>query len=221
VKRNVISMVAAVGLLGSLASAQDARVEIGGNVGWTFSDGVTGGPVSVPGVGLFDSIEPKDSLSWGLSLGFFVTSNVEVEFLFDRQQSQLAVAGSTEIEVGDMNVDNYHGVLAYNFGDGDAKVRPFVFGGLGATRYSDVGFSVGNQARSTGGETQFSTTWGAGVKLYPGERFGISLQGRWTPTYIKSDAAGWWCDPYWGCYLLSDAQYANQFELTGGITLRF
>jgi hypothetical protein len=44
---------------------------------------------------------------------------------------------------------------------------------------------------------------------------------RWTPPSIPSDAEGWWCDPYWGCYTLSDAQYSNQLELTGGITLRF
>jgi hypothetical protein len=43
----------------------------------------------------------------------------------------------------------------------------------------------------------------------------------WTPTYIKSDAEGWWCDPYWGCYTVGSAQYSNQFQLAGGITLRF
>jgi hypothetical protein len=59
------------------------------------------------------------------------------------------------------------------------------------------------------------------VKLFPSPRFGLRLEARWTPTYIKSDSEGWWCDPYWGCYVVSDAQYANQFELSGGITLRF
>jgi hypothetical protein len=44
---------------------------------------------------------------------------------------------------------------------------------------------------------------------------------RWVPTYIKSDAAGWWCDPFWGCYVVGSAQYANQLDFSGGITLRF
>jgi len=39
--------------------------------------------------------------------------------------------------------------------------------------------------------------------------------------YIKSDAEGYWCDPYWGCYVVGDAQYSNQFGFSGGITLRF
>ena len=59
------------------------------------------------------------------------------------------------------------------------------------------------------------------MKLYGsghvGGRFGVS----WTPTYIKSDAAGYWCDPSWGCYVVGDARYANQIMLNSGITLRF
>ena len=59
------------------------------------------------------------------------------------------------------------------------------------------------------------------MKMYPGKNVGLLLEGRWTPTYIKSDAEGWWCDPYWGCYVVGNAQYSNQWELSGGITLRF
>jgi hypothetical protein len=32
---------------------------------------------------------------------------------------------------------------------------------------------------------------------------------------------GWWCDPWWGCYVVGDAQYSNQFEIIGGISFRF
>jgi outer membrane protein W len=217
-----MAFVAVAMLAAGVASAQDPRVEISGLAGWTFSDGVTGGAATVPGVGTFNGIDPKDSFSWGLTAGFFVTPNVQLEFLFDQQQSKLAVTGTSTVDVGDMSVSNYHGVLAYNFGASDASVRPFVFGGLGATHYGSLSFTgVAGQSRELGGETQFSTTWGAGLKLYPGKSFGIRLQGRWTPTYIKSDAEGWWCDPYWGCYTISDAQYSNQWELAGGITLRF
>ncbi len=212
---------AAVVLVAGVASAQGPGVEISGNAGRTYSDGVTGAAMTVPGVGTFNAIEPKDSFSWGLTAGLYVTPKLQLEFLFDRQQSQLSVAGTSTVEIGDWNVDNYHGVLVYNLGETDAPVRPFIFGGAGATRYGTLNFNVGNQVREIGGEARFSTTWGAGLKLHPGKRVGIRLSGRWTPTHIKSDAAGWWCDPYWGCYVLSDAQYSNQFELTGGITLRF
>ena len=219
--RKALLAVTFVAVSGSLAAALEHRVELSGTAGWTFSDGVSGGPVVVPGVGSFNNIDPKDAFSWGLRLGFLVTPNVEVGGLFNLQSTSLEVSGTTAATIGDQKIYNYHGYLAYNFGDDGSQVRPYVLGGLGATQYGSVSAQLGNQQREIGGNTQFSTTWALGVKMYPGKNVGIRLEGRWTPTYIKSDATGWWCDPYWGCYVTGDAQYSNQFELAGGITLRF
>ena len=47
------------------ASASAQGVEVSGTIGWTFSDGVNGNAVTVPGVGTFDRIDPKDSWAWG------------------------------------------------------------------------------------------------------------------------------------------------------------
>ena len=111
----------------------------------------------------------------------------------------------------------------YNWGFSDSPVRPFFYGGLGATQYvfdDFMGFSVDSN-------TRFSSTWGAGVKIYPTPRVGLNLTGRWTPTYIKSDPAGAYCSPYWspwypgGCVLLSDPDYSNQFDLSAGVSVRF
>jgi opacity protein-like surface antigen len=190
--------------------------------GWTFSDGVTGGPILAADGNLYDRIEPKDSFSYALDLGIYVNENLQIGGLFSQQKSKMLVGGTGEVEVGDWSVDNYHGVFTYNFGDGDATARPYVFMGLGVTRYGSLDFTgVGGVAREIGGESQFSTTWGLGVKVYPSRSVGVKLGVRWTPTYIKSDAEGWWCDPYWGCYVVGDAQYSNQFEFTGGIVVRF
>ena len=72
-----------------------------------------------------------------------------------------------------------------------------------------------------GGFTQFSTTWGAGVKGFISDSLSWKGGIGWTPTYIKSDAEGWWCDPYWGCYVVGDAQYSNQWQFNGGIVVKF
>ena len=102
------------------------------------------------------------------------------------------------------------------------KVRPYLFGGLGATNFGSSTTPGSTTCRApSASETQFSTTWGAGVKMFAGPNFGIKVGAQWTPTYIKSDSAGWWCDPYWGCYVVGDAKYANQFDFTGGVTFRF
>jgi hypothetical protein len=46
---------------------------------------------------------------------------------------------------------------------------------------------------------------------------------RWVPTYIKTDVAGggWWCDSFWGCYIVDNAQCADRFDLSGGVIFRF
>jgi hypothetical protein len=157
-----------------------------------------------------------------LDIGFFVTETVEIGGLFSQQKSTMVIGGGLERELGDWNVDNYHGYVAYNSGDHDSTARFYFLGGLGATHYGGVEFTaVGGQNRSIGGQTKFSTTWGGGVKLYPGSNVGVKLGVRWTPTYVKSDSEGWWCDPYWGCYVVGDAQYSNQFEFAGGLVFRF
>src|SRR5262245_23001454 len=83
-------------MIGSLAvaataHAQDPRVEIGANAGWTFSDGVTFDGVLADDGNIYSGVEPKDAFSYSLSLGFLVNPNVEVGFLFGQQKSALQV----------------------------------------------------------------------------------------------------------------------------------
>jgi hypothetical protein len=138
--------------------------------------------------------------------------------------SQLAVSGTTSLDIGDgMNVDHYHGYFAYNFLP-DSSVKPYLLIGFGATDYGSVDFTRSTgEASTVSGPVRFSTTWGAGVKAFMGEggAFGFRAGMRWTPTYITSEAEGWWCDPWYGCYLVGDSKYANQFEFSGGIVFRF
>lgn len=219
--RKTVLMAMLVALGAATASAQDARVEVSGTAGWTFSDGVSGGPIVIPGTGSFDRVDPKDAFSWGLRIGFLVNDNSEIGFLFDQQSTQLEIAGTSTVELGDLSLRNYHGYYAYNFGDTDAPARPYFLFGLGATQYGSISGTVGARTGEIDGTTKFSGSGALGIKMFPSPKVGIRLEARWTPTYIKSDAAGWWCDPYWGCYVVGDAQYSNQFALSGGITLRF
>jgi outer membrane protein W len=210
-------------LMGAPAWAQDPRVEISGNAGWTFSDGVSSDTGILAGNGaLYNRVDPKDSFSWNATIGFFFTENWEIEFLYGQQQSKLVFGGTTETEVGDFKIKNYHGVFSYNAGDANSKARPFVFFGAGVTDYPGLSFTrLNGQTAEIGGNSKFSGTFGLGVKAYPSKNVGLRVQARWTPTYIKTDSDGYWCDPYWGCYVVGNAQYSNQFEFTGGLTLRF
>jgi outer membrane protein with beta-barrel domain len=218
----VTAVAAMVALVGTSAWAQEHRVEIGGVAGYTASDGVSGQSILAGDGNLYNRIDPKDSFSWGLSIGYLLNENSELEFLYDQQMSTLQASGTTTKDIGDFSIKGYHGVYAYNFGETDAKARPFLFIGAGATSYPGISFTRANgQPGEIGGNTKFSGTFGLGVKVYPGKNAGLRLQARWTPTYIKSDSAGYWCDPYWGCYVVGNAQYSNQFAFQGGITFKF
>jgi hypothetical protein len=219
--RKTLFVTLALVLVGTAAQAQQPRFEISATAGWTFSDGVSGQAVTVP-EGTFNRVDPKDSFSWGARFGYLLNQNSEVGFLFNMQPTDLEVSGSRTVTLGSENIYNYHGYFAYSFLDTDAKARPYVLIGLGATQYGGVDASLGDERASLDGDTQFSGTGAVGVKLFPfaSPMFGLRAEARWTPTYIKSDPSGWWCG-YWGCYVTQDAQYANQWEFSGGIILRF
>jgi hypothetical protein len=208
-------------IAGGVPAFAQARVEISGFAGWVFSDGVSGDPQLGTDGQLYDRIDPADSANFGFSAGVLVNENAEVGFIYGRQNSALVISGTSEREIGDMAVSTYHGYFGYNWGDPDAPVRPFFFGGLGATNFGEVTGTIFGQTRSVGSETQFSTTWGAGVKIYPAPGFGLRVGMHWTPTYIKTDAGGWWCDPWYGCYLVGNSQYSHQWQFNGGVSVRF
>jgi opacity protein-like surface antigen len=194
-------------VLSSAAWAQTPKVEFTGIIGWTLADGVSGDPYKAANGQTYDRVDPKDSVNFGFSLGFFLSPSAEVGFLWRRQASELEISGSRTDILGDINIDGYHGYGAYYFGDPEAKARPYIMGGLGATHYGSVSYTnATGQASTTDSGTQFSTTWGAGLKVNASPNVGMKFGIQWTPTYIKSDAAGWWCDP---------------FEFVGGLSFRF
>jgi hypothetical protein len=213
--RKILVCAVAVFCLASPAMAQE-KVEISGFLGWVVSDGVPITATPINGV-TYTRVDPKDSASFGFTFGVNVTPQTQVEFLFSRQLSKMEVRGNGNTLSGDMTVDNYHGNFVYNFGESDAKGRPFVFAGLGMTSYGEV---MG--AKNTiPGQSKFSWDIGGGIKFFPSQRIGFKGMVRWTPTYIKTTGTGWWCDPWFGCYPTGIAYYANQFEFSGGVVARF
>jgi opacity protein-like surface antigen len=203
----------------SLPAFAQGRAEVSGNVGWTFSDGVSfSGAIPVGGF-LYSRADPKDSVSYSLTFGFYVNHQVEVEFLWNHQPTKLEATGGggPTLTSASMNIDNYHGNIVYNFAPFHSRVTPFFYFGLGATQYGDAVF----QNVAVQSNTRFSWAVGAGAKMYFSPHVGARVAMRWTPTYIKTDTTGWWCDPFFGCVPTGNTQYANQFEISGGITLRF
>lgn len=209
-------MVLTLGLLltmVSTASAQAPRVELFGSAGYSLSEGIKFPGTAVMG-NVYNELDLEDGVYYGAGIGFFANRNVEVGFLWDYQQTSVVARGNaTRMSIADTSIQNYHGVVMYNFGSPLDPIRPVLIAGLGSTYLG--GF------RNLDGEAKFSSIWGAGVKWFPGERFGLQFDIKWTPTYVKSQAEGYWCDPYWGCGTISDPDYVNQWKFGGTLVARF
>jgi len=205
----------------SAARAAEPRFELSVMGGTTASDGVDGPAVTIVNVGTFDSIDHEDSGSWGIRAAYLIDSNLEAGVLFDQQPTTLQISGSKTVDLGDQSVSNVHVFAAYSFLEPEAKVRPYLLAGLGATVYGTLDVNVEGYEKSIDGESKFSPTFGAGAKMFLNPKLGLRLEGRVTPTYIKSDPVGVYGDPYWGYWVVEEAQYANQLELAAGVIVRF
>jgi hypothetical protein len=218
----VASALALVGV--STAGAQERRLEVGGNVGWTWSDGVSHvGALTGTSGQVATGIRPEDGLSYAVFAAYFINENVQLGFQLGRQESELRVTGEQPVVLGGMGVLNYHAVSTVLMGDDELQARPYFLFGLGVTRYTRVNFTdLDGLPRGFESKTRFSPTVGMGAKFYlPSHKYGLNLGVRWTPTFLKSGSEGFWCDPYWGCFTADNSQFAHQLELAGGVQLRF
>jgi hypothetical protein len=220
-------MMAVALVAASTAAAQEPperRLEVGGNVGWTLSDGVgrAAGTIGTSGL-LATGIAPEDGISYAFFASYFINENVQLGFQLGRQESKLEVTAVPPIESGSIGVENYHAVSTVLMGDDELQARPYFLFGLGLTRFSRVNFTgLDGVARAFPSKTRFSPTLGTGLKFYlPSHKYGFNVGVRWTPTFLKDDTDGFWCDPYWGCFTAGNSQLAHQIEFAGGIQLRF
>jgi hypothetical protein len=219
-KGRILFLIGFCFFLGStLVFGQDKKFEINGQLGFTFSEGVDIDSQKGDELGV-ERLSPKSAFSYGLGLDYYLNENFAIGFNFAQERSKLRarVEDLEGVDITNMNVDNYHAILTYNFFDEDSPLRPFIFGGLGATNYSPDSID-GNAIE---GGVKFSTTWGGGVKYYTTESLGFKAGMRWTPTRIN-EVDGIYCSEYWpwDCWIMSHSNFSHQFELNAGVVVRF
>ena len=119
-----------------------------GIFGWTLADGVEGDARLAGDGNLYDRVDPKDSVNWGFIVGFNATDNLEVGFQFGQQLTTAEIGGTNTVELGDLTINTYHPYVAFNAAPPDAKIRPYLMVGFGATNYGSVSFTgIGGRAR--------------------------------------------------------------------------
>ncbi|MDH4131824.1 MAG: porin family protein [Gemmatimonadota bacterium] len=217
--RRLVCLLAVLAFAAPLA-AQSGKFEISPFVGYSLSDGFDVPTFTAPGNGrAYNGFTFKDGLSYGASLGYYVNPVTEIEFMWSRQESQLQgerVSGGSD-DAMDVAIDNYHANFVYNMYNDRRKLRPFFLFGLGAT----VFYPDDYQGKDLDTKSYFSGKLGAGLKYAMNRSMGLKLQVNWTPTYITSTNKGYWCDPWYGCWTIGDAQYENQFGFTAALNWRF
>lgn len=196
------AIVAAVLLLALSVPASGQSWEASGLLGYT------------PSVGLdrrapeLAQLDIRGGFSWGLQAGHLFTPRWGAELLWMQQGSALRQA--TEAGAADlftMTIQQLQGNVLYHFGNRNTKLRPFVFGGMGAAFFS---------SKALESETKFSFGLGGGVKYFPWNSIGARASFRYTPTMLNDDETVAFCDPFGFCQ-----GSLQQIELAVGAVVRF
>ena len=154
-----------------------------------------------------DALAIEDSLTWGAQLTWFVTDRLGLDAIWTRQPTALSMANASgNAELFEMTSAMLHGNFVYRFGAENDVIRPFVFGGFGAT------FLDGS-----GAEDETKTSWGAGGGLawFARPHVGVRTSARYAPTRL-SDASSSTCNPFGFCQ-----QTLHVFEVAVAAAFRF
>ena len=185
------------------AQAQSATWELSALAGYVF-------PVELERqADEVDATRIGGGVTWSFQAARFFTENLAAEVSWTDQPSsayEVEVGGVTS-EFFAMSIGHLDGSVVYEFGAADARLRPFVFGGLGATFF---------RARDIPTETKLSAGLGAGAKLFPWPNIGLRAQIRYRPIWMNDEDSLTFCDPFGFCQ-----STLRQFEFAGGVTFRF
>ena len=141
------------------------------------------------------------------------SDTTQVELLWSHQDTTLDIMPTIgpDTTLG-LDIDQYHIGGLYLPSTGSERISPFASFSLGVTIFDPVGLSS---------EDKFSFSLGGGMKYSLGERVGLRLQVRWTPTYVSSTFGGVFCNPFGFCYVVEDAHYVTQTEASVGLIIKF
>lgn len=155
-------------------------------------------------------VDADGAVAFGVAVNIFLRNDTWIEAMVTHQQARFSVpsaSGAGDIRFR-VTVDHYHvgGLTELQTG----RVRPFLTGTLGLTRYEVSGDR----------ELRLSGSAGGGVKLFPQPRVGLRLDGRVFATLVDADADILACGPG-VCIGSIDAWVVWQAEFTAALVVRF
>jgi hypothetical protein len=198
------ALTVAAGIIGSAGVASAQHVEVAPFAGYRFGGGffehITGYPVDLDG-----------APSLGVALDVPLPNGFQVEGLFTHQHAHVLVPARLGRPAASwpVSVDHWQAGGLQEYG-GD-RLRPFLTGTLGLTRFAAMDDS----------EIRFTLGAGGGLKVFPTRHVGLRLDGRVFATFIDADARLGACAPTGRCLLFFDADVLWQADFTAGVVFRF
>lgn len=157
----------------------------------------------------------SDSDSQGVMFNIKAHPNGQYELLYARQSTE---ADTRDIMMNDstfdIDVEYFHFGGTYLF-DGD-NTRPFIALTLGLSQFDPA-------IPGSDSESFFSASFGGGIHLNAGKRFGVRLEARAFTTFVDSDS-NIFCVSLNGvgsCLIQVDARTLTQWEARAGLVFRF
>ena len=195
-----------------LPSAFAQNFEISGHIGRQFNGGID------LSTSLFQRIDVADSTNYGATAGYLFGEYFGAEFQWNHTRADTSAqpfGGGSSVKIFTLNQNQYMGNFVFHFKGQEERLRPFVFFGLGASALS-------TNRSGVSGATRFAFAFGGGAKYNLSRHLGLRGQAKYSPTYLTTTNGGYWCDPFWGgCWVVGNDHYLHEFDLSGGITLRF
>ena len=202
----------ATAILVLLASAVAQNFEITGQVGGQINGGFN------LSTSLFHRIEVANALNYGITAGYLLGEHSGIEFQWNKMGADTRaqpIGGGPSVKVFSLGQNQYMANFLFHFTDREAATRPFAFFGLGAS-------SLDPDRSGVQGTTRFAFSVGAGIKHNLSKHLGLRGQVKYSPTYLTTTNGGYWCDPFWGgCWVVGNNHYLHEFDITGGMTVRF
>ena len=212
-----------------LASAARAQVRSGTFEISPFYGYLFGG--DYPSSGSTLRVQVDDHATYGVSLGYFINSALQVEGRWARTQTGFVSrddghhhgdgSGSNDQRLEDLTIDYFMSYATFHFGH--RRWVPYVTVGMGAAMLDPGPLQIECVTEpclplegST--KTRFTTSVGGGVKYYANRHFGFRLDARGYFTYLNSNGD---CGSSHHHSGNCSTNWLSNFETTGGLVIAF
>jgi len=150
----------------------------------------------------------RGGFTWAVQVARFMTARWGMEVAFTQRDSALEAgtpAGTADLYR--IRLAQLQANVVYQFGADDARLRPFLFGGAGATFFA---------ARDLESAAKPAFGFGGGLKYFLRPSIGVRGQIRYKATWLNDDPDDNFCDPFGFC-----EQWLQPLEVAAGVIIRF